>query len=295
MSQRRRAHGPQDAQPAQGATRLPGLVRRALRWGLIGSAGCLLGCGVAAAASPAAASATTLDCGSVSASSVVRTLDGVVTGLVDGQRGDAATTCRAPRTDPPTKTLLDTSDDVADKLVRPATDQISRPLRPVTSQVGKLVGRTVDEVADAPTQVADAGTNAVPVAVYDGPGGTETPDGAAASHRRDGASPASHVSREHSASGAREPAPVAGSTLPAGHARHGDALPDQTGQDSVPTGPHGADNSPSSGNGAGGGTGAQACTGVTTTAPATHLVCLAPSFDDELPSNAAGKPRVSPD
>lgn len=295
MSLRRRAHGPQDAQPAQGATRLPGLVRRALRWGLIGTAGCFLGWGIAATASPATASAATPDCASSPTASLVRTVDGVVTGLVHGQHGTSAPTCRAQHADPATKTLLDTSDDVTDKLVRPATDQISRPLRPVTSQVGRLVGRTVDGMTDPRTQAAHAGTTAVPVAVYDGPGGTETPDGAAASHRRDGVAPASQASRAYSASGAREPAPVAGSTLPAGHALHGDALPDQTGHQGVPTGPHGADNSPSSGNGAGGGTGAQACTGATTTAPATHVVCLAPSIDDELPSNAAGKPRVSPD
>lgn len=306
MPLRRRADGPQHAQPAQDGTGLPGSVRRALRWGVIGAVGCFIGWGVAATASPATASAASLDCAG-SPASVVRTLDGVVSGLVDIHGDASAPACRTRQhgrdsgsggvdpADPTGKALLDTSDAVADKLVRPAADQISRPLRPVTTQVGRLVDRTVDGMTDPQTQAANAGTDAVPVAVYDEPGGTETPDGAAASHRRDGVTPASQASPANGTSGTRESAPVTGARLPAGHALHGDALPDESGHHGVPTGPHGADNSPSSGSGAGGGAGAQACTGATTTAPATRVVRLAPSIDDELPSNAAGKPRVSPD
>lgn len=295
MSSRRRGHGPQDAQPAQGATRLPGAVRRALRWVLLGAAGCLLGWGLAVATSPATASAATLDCPGSTASttaSAVRTLDDVVSGLVEGH-GDTSTS--ACRPDPSGKTLLDTR-PVTDGLVRPAADRLSRPLRPVTRQVGHLVDRAVDGVTDPQPQLTDAGTTTVPVAAYEGPGTTGTPDKAAASHRRDGVATATHVRQvTDAAGGTREQAPDSGAKLPAGHAPHGDAGHGYSGHHGVPTVPHGADNTPSSGSGAGGGNGGQACTVATATAPATHVVCLAPSGDDELPSNAAGKPRVSPD
>lgn len=278
----------------QRADRLPGLVRRALRWGMLGAVGCFLGWGLAAMAAPASASAAPSDCPDQVTSSVTHTLDGVVSDLVHLHPGTSTLSCRAPRhahrTD---KALLDTSGAVADGLVRQTTDELSRSPRPVTTQVGRLLDRIVDGVPDLEAPVGRVGIDATPVAVYDCPGASQAPGGVAVSHRRDGVLRESRTAATTDAATGRS-VRVGGGHLPAGLPLRGDVLPGDPGSHSVPTGPHGTDDSPGSGNGAGG-NGAQACTGAATAAPTTGVVRLVPSNDDELPSNAAGKPRVSPD